>query len=66
MPRWFLLTILAVLCWGLWAVISKLIGESVTAAQSQALSTLGLIPVMLALGCSKKLKAALAPEFSAW
>ena len=44
MPRWFLLTILAVLCWGLWAVISKLIGESVTAAQSQALSTLGLIP----------------------
>ena len=57
MPRWFLLTILAVLCWGLWAVISKLIGESVTAAQSQALSTLGLIPVMLALGRSKKLTA---------
>ena len=57
MPRWFLLTILAVLCWGLWAVISKLIGESVTAAQSQALSTLGLIPAMLALGCSKKLTA---------
>ncbi len=54
MPRWFLLTVAAVLCWGLWAVISKLIGESVTAAQSQALSTLGLIPVMLALGCSKK------------
>jgi uncharacterized membrane protein len=57
MPRWFLLTILAVLCWGLWAVMSKLIGESVTAAQSQALSTLGLIPAMLALGCSKKLTA---------
>jgi len=57
MPRWFLLTVAAVLCWGLWAVISKLIGESVTAAQSQALSTLGLIPVMLALGCSKKLTA---------
>ena len=55
MPRWFLLTLLAVLCWGFWAVISKLIGESVTAAQSQALSTLGLIPVILALGCSKKL-----------
>lgn len=57
MPRWFLLTVLAVLCWGLWAVISKLIGESVTAAQSQALSTLGLIPVMLALARSKKLTA---------
>ena len=55
MPRWFLLTVVAVLCWGLWAVSSKLIGESVTAAQSQALSTLGLIPVMIALSGSKKL-----------
>lgn len=57
MPRWFLFTVLAVLCWGLWAIISRLIGEAVTAAQSQALSTLGLIPVMIALGCSKRLTA---------
>ncbi len=58
MPRWFLLTVVAVLCWGVWAVLSKLIGDSVTAAQSQALSTVGLLPVMLALGRSKKLTAA--------
>jgi len=57
MPRWFLLTVVAVFCWGLWAIISKLIGESVTAVQSQALSTLGLIPVLLALVRSKKLTA---------
>jgi len=57
MPRWFLFTVLAVLCWGLWAIVSKLIGESITAAQSQALSTLGLIPVMLALARSKKLSS---------
>jgi len=57
MPRWFFLTCVAVLCWGLWSIILKLIGESITAAQSQALSTLGLIPVMLALGRSKKLAA---------
>ena len=55
MPRWFLFTLFAVLCWGVWAVISKLIGESITAAQSQALSTLGLLPVMVALGCSRRL-----------
>jgi drug/metabolite transporter (DMT)-like permease len=55
MPRWFLLTGTAVLCWGVWAIISKLIGDAVTASQSQALSTLGLIPVMIALACSKKL-----------
>lgn len=57
MPRWFLFTMVAVLCWGLWAVISKLIGESVTAAQSQALSTIGLIPVILVLGFSRKAPA---------
>lgn len=57
MPRWFLLTVFAVLSWGLWAVISKLLGSALTAAQSQALSTLGIIPVMLALGCSKRLTA---------
>ena len=55
MPRWFLFTVLAVLCWGIWAVILKLIGEAVTAAQSQALSTLGVMPVMIALGFSKRL-----------
>ena len=58
MPRWFLLTLLALLCWGVWAILSKLIGESVTAAQSQALSTLGLLPVLLALRRSGKRAAA--------
>lgn len=57
MPRWLFLALSAVLCWGLWAILSKLIGESVSAAQSQALSTLGLLPVMLALAASKKLTA---------
>jgi bacterial/archaeal transporter family protein len=56
MPRWFLFTAVAVLCWGVWAVISKLIGDAISAGQSQALSTLGLLPVMLALGCSGRLK----------
>jgi uncharacterized membrane protein len=54
-PAWLLWSLLAVVCWGLWAVISKLIGNALTAAQSQALSTLGLLPVMLALTRSKNL-----------
>ncbi|MDX1951321.1 MAG: DMT family transporter [Verrucomicrobiota bacterium] len=54
LPRWLIFTILALLSWGLWAIVSKLIGESVTAAQSQALSTIGLVPVMLLLAFSKK------------
>ncbi len=43
---WLLWALLAVLCWGLWAVTSKLIGEALTAGQSQALSTIGLLPVL--------------------
>ena len=36
-------------------MISKLIGDALTAAQSQALSTIGLLPVMVALGMSRRL-----------
>ena len=39
-PLWFLWALLAVVCWGLWAITSKLIGGSLTAAQSQALAEL--------------------------
>ncbi len=55
MPRWLLWSFMAVLCWGLWAVMSKLIGDALTAAQSQVLSTLGLVPVALALVASRRL-----------
>ncbi len=55
MPRWLLWSLVAVLCWGLWAVMSKAIGDAITAAQSQALSTIGLLPVMIALGLSRRL-----------
>ena len=55
MPRWLIWSIVAVLCWGYWAVISKLIGDALTASQSQALSTIGLLPVVVALAASKKL-----------
>jgi transporter family protein len=53
LPQWFFWTLLAILCWGLWALTSKLIGNALTAAQSQALSTLGTIPVLLILSLSK-------------
>ncbi len=56
-PRWLLWTLLAVVTWGIWAIFSKLIGEGLSANHSQALSTLGLVPVIAALGLSKKLRA---------
>ena len=58
MRPWLLWTLLAVFCWGIWAVLGKLIGESLSPAMMQAFSTLGLLPVILALGLSRRLRAA--------
>jgi hypothetical protein len=49
MPTWLLWTLLALLCWGLWAVLSKLLGAALSAEQSQALSTLGLMTILIPL-----------------
>jgi len=57
-PGWLIWSLLAVLCWGLWAIIFKVIGNALTAGQSQALSTIGLLPILLALGARKKSTAA--------
>src|SRR5690349_15788474 len=55
MHRWVLWTLLAVFCWGIWALVGKLI--SVSPQLTQALSTIGLIPVFVALGFSRRLTA---------
>jgi len=47
--RWLLWTLAALLSWGVWAVLSKLLGASLSAEQSQALSTLGFLPVVVPL-----------------
>jgi transporter family protein len=55
MPRWLIWTLIALLSWAAWAVLSKLLGDALTGEQIQALSTLGLVPILLALAMSKKL-----------
>jgi transporter family protein len=47
--RWFLWTLLAVFCWGIWALVARLIGDGLTASHSQALSTIGILPVLVLL-----------------
>jgi drug/metabolite transporter (DMT)-like permease len=49
MPRWLIWLVLTLLSWGIWAVLSRAIESSATPAQSQALSTLGLAPIIVAL-----------------
>jgi len=53
--RWLIWAVVAVISWGIWAFLSKLLGEALTAAQSQALSSLGLLPIFALLVISRKL-----------
>src|SRR5262249_12619899 len=53
MPRWLFWTGATVTSWGVWAVLAKVIGDGLTGGQSQALSTVGMVPVLLALVGSK-------------
>lgn len=52
-PRWFLWTLAALVSWGLWAIASKLIGDALSPAHSQALSTLGMVPILAVLAWAK-------------
>ena len=54
MPTWLLWTFSALVAWGLWAVLSKLLGNAFSAEQSQALSTLGMLPMLVPLVLSKR------------
>jgi drug/metabolite transporter (DMT)-like permease len=49
MPRWIVWTLLTLLSWGVWAILSRLIERDLSALHSQALSTLGVLPVVVAL-----------------
>jgi drug/metabolite transporter (DMT)-like permease len=54
MPRWLRWSLLALLSWGVWAIMARLIGEALSGAHNQALSTLGILPVMLVFLLTKQ------------
>jgi uncharacterized membrane protein len=51
MPKWLVYCLLTVGFWGVWGVIGKALA-GLSAAQSQALSTLGILPIMAVLAAS--------------
>jgi drug/metabolite transporter (DMT)-like permease len=55
MPRWLFWMLVTLLSWGLWAILlhEKLATQPVSAAQSQAMSTLGILPILIAVGLIK-------------
>lgn len=53
-PPWLLWAALAFLSYAAWAIFSKLVGDALSPAHSQALSTLGMLPVIAALALLKR------------
>ena len=49
MPAWIAWTLLTLVSWGLWATCPRLIGDALSPVQQQSLSTLGILPVLVAL-----------------
>jgi transporter family protein len=49
MPRWIAWTLLTLVSWGIWAILFRLMDEQLSPAHSQALSTLGVLPILICL-----------------
>jgi transporter family protein len=47
MPRWLFFSLLTILSWGAWGVVSKLASDGVDANTNQIFFTIGLLPLML-------------------
>jgi len=46
MPRWLAFSLLTILLWGTWGVVSKVASEGVDAYSNQALFSFGLLPLI--------------------
>ncbi len=57
MPRWLLWCVLALLFFGGWAVAPKALPPEVSPYESQALSTIGLLPILAVLCFSKNFRS---------
>jgi drug/metabolite transporter (DMT)-like permease len=49
MAPWIVWTLLTLVSWGIWAILGKQIGGGMSDAQLQAVSTLGVVPVLVVL-----------------
>lgn len=53
MAAWVFWTLLTIVSWGIWAILSKLIGDELSPAHSQVISTIGIVPIIGMLWLSK-------------
>ena len=66
MPNWLIYTILTMLLWGGWGVVSKPLSSGLSAWQVQSLSTLGILPVLAILARSSNLRHGSNPRRGFW
>src|SRR5687768_12256275 len=64
-PRWLVWSLLAVVSWGVWAVLFKFVEGDLSATHNQAISTLGILPVIAALALIKDASAVKSSASSA-
>jgi transporter family protein len=66
MPRWIIHTLLTMILWGVWGVVSKPLANQFSAWQIQSLSTLGVLPVLLILTLRPGLRTGSSPRRGFW
>lgn len=49
MKPWIAWGLLALVAWGVWSVLNRAIGDALSPAQSQIVSTVGMLPILLVL-----------------
>jgi drug/metabolite transporter (DMT)-like permease len=66
MPRWIIHTLLTMILWGAWGVVSKPLANEFSAWQIQTFSTLGILPVLGILACQPGLSGGPHPRRGFW
>jgi bacterial/archaeal transporter family protein len=55
-PAWLVYSLLTIALWGVWAAVSKVISSEIDATTNQVLFAIGLVPVMLVVYRSPRVK----------
>src|SRR5215813_7983547 len=63
---WLVYTLLTMLLWGGWGLVSKPVADRLSSWQVQTVSVLGLLPVIAALACSRHLRKGMNPRRGFW
>jgi uncharacterized membrane protein len=67
MPAWLFWTLLTVVTWGVWSFIARLLAAAIESpAHGQAVSTIGIIPVLVALYAMKEGPASGSRRIGIW